>query len=618
MASKQRITLCAHGARGKRPPGTGASVRERPSIVRITHLLSKRTAETPRDAGSPSHQLLVRGGYVRQMGQGIYTLLPLAQRVRAKVEAILREEMNRIGGQEMLMPVVTPAELWQRSGRYDAVGSELLRFVDRTGHPHVLNMTNEETVVDAVQANVDSYRQLPFLVYHIQTKFRDEPRSRAGLIRVREFTMKDGYSFHRTAEDLESFYEQVRLAYKRIFWRCGLRKVVDIRSDVGMMGGKVAHEFMLCSPYGEDTLLLCSACDYRGNREVVPAVRSYAFEEDLQALEDVATPGQKTIEEVSTFLGTSPQRCCKAVLFMAEESRPIAAFVRGDLEIDQAKLRNAARVADIRPLREDEMDAAGLVPGFVGPVGLDRDRVTVVIDRSVAETPNLVTGGNALDLHRRGFNATRDLVGFEPVDISQVLDGEPCPTCGSPLEATRGIEVGNIFQLGVRYSKAMELTYAEEDGSARNPIMGCYGIGVGRTLACVVEEHHDDRGPIWPASMAPYMVQICALQAKKPGVVEAAEQLYAALQSAGVDVLLDTREVGAGFMFADADLIAAPVRVIISPRNLAKREAELKYRLPAVPDGLPGSASLDDAVRVIGDVVEQLVASAHDLAGMPD
>lgn len=552
------------------------------------------------------------------MGQGLYTLLPLAQRVRAKIEAILRDEMDGIDGQEMLMPVVTPAELWQRSGRYDSVGSELLRFVDRTGHPHVLNMTNEETVVDAVEANLDSYRQLPFMVYHIQTKFRDEPRSRAGLIRVREFTMKDGYSFHRTAEDLEAYYEQVRLAYKRIFWRCGLRKVVDIKSDVGMMGGKVAHEFMLCSPQGEDTLLLCSSCDYRGNREVVPAMRAYEFDEPVAELQQVATPGQKTIEEVSAFLGTTPDRCCKAVLFMADEERAIAAFVRGDLEIDQAKLRNAIRAADIRPLREDEMGPAGLVAGFVSPIGLDRERVTVVIDRSVAQTPNLVTGGNAVDMHRSGFNASRDLESFETVDISQVRDGEPCPACGSALEATRGIEVGNIFQLGVRYSKAMELTYAEEDGSQRNPIMGCYGIGVGRTLACVIEEHHDERGPIWPASMAPFMVQICALQAKKPGVVEAAEKLYGELRAAGVDVLLDTREVGAGFMFADADLIAAPVRVIVSPRNLDKGEAELKFRLPSAPDDLPTAAALGDAAGVIVGIVERLVAAAHNLDGLPN
>ncbi|MEE9383841.1 MAG: proline--tRNA ligase [Nannocystaceae bacterium] len=581
------------------------------AAVRITHLLSKRTAEVPRDAGSPSHQLLVRGGYVRQMGQGIYTLLPLAQRVRAKIEAILRDEMDAAGGQEMLMPVVTPAELWQASGRYDSVGPELVRFNDRTGHPHVLNMTNEETVVDAVKACLDSYRQLPFMVYHIQTKFRDEARSRAGLIRVREFTMKDAYSFHRTQEDLAVYYERVRQAYRNIFWRCGMRKVIDIRSDVGMMGGNVAHEFMLRSPFGEDTLLLCGSCEYRGNREVVPAVRTYVFDETPLPLEDVATPGHKTIEEVSKFLGTTRDRCCKAALFMADDTRPIAAFVRGDLEVDHAKLRNAVEASDLRPMREEEVVAAGIVAGFVGPLGIDAERVTICMDRSVAETPNLIIGGNAVDLHRKAFNMPRDLAAVEARDISQVADGEPCPKCGAPLVETRGIEVGNIFQLGTTYSAAMDLTYAEEVGPRRHPLMGCYGIGVGRTLACIVEEHHDDRGPVWPASVAPYAVHICALQAKKDGVVEAAESLYASLKAKRVEVLLDTRSVGAGFMFADADLIGAPVRVIVSPRNLKKGEAELKYRLPEIPEGLPENVPLEEAASLVTEIVSRLVATAQ-------
>ncbi len=571
----------------------------------VLKLLGKRTAEVPKDAITPSHQLLIRGGYIRQMGKGIYTLLPLAQRVRSKIEAIVRQEMDAIDSQELQMPVVTPAELWQESGRYESVGAELVRFEDRTGHPHVLNMTNEETVVDVVRANVDSYRALPLSVYQIQTKFRDEPRSRAGLVRVREFTMKDAYSFHRTDSDLVAYYWRCHRAYVRIFKRCGLNLVVDTESDTGMMGGSVAHEFMLVSPHGEDTLLLCNACGYRANREVAKAARVYPSEA-AQTLQTVATPGHKTIAQVATFLETTEDRCCKAVLFVADK-QPVIVFVRGDLEVNQAKLRKAVRSKDIRAMTEEEAVGFKIVAGYVGPLGLPAG-IKVFFDETVARTPNLVIGANQVDHHTRGFNLARELPETVTYDLSEVKEGEPCPSCNAPLAVGRGIEVGNIFQLGTKYSAAMNLTYSEEDGTPKHAIMGCYGIGIGRTLACVIEEHHDDRGPLWPMSVAPYQVQVCCLQTKKEGVVAAGKELYQALNATGIEALFDDREVSAGFMFADADLIGAPVRAIVSPRNLAQGIVELKYRHPGSTEGLPTQVPLATAVTEIRAIVDTLNA----------
>lgn len=575
--------------------------------MHIENLVAKRLADDPKDAQTPGHRLLLRGGYIRQVGQGIFTLLPLAQRVRHRVEQIIREEMDAIGGQELQMPVVSPAELWQESGRYESVGPEMLRFTDRGDHPCVLNMTHEEVVVDAARSQVDSYRQFPFMLYQIQTKFRDEPRSRGGLIRVREFTMKDAYSFHRTQEDLAEYYREVHQAYVRIFKRCGLRHVIDIESDTGMMGGSVAHEFMLVSPVGEDTLVLCTGCSYRANREVARAARVYESSELLQPLADVHTPGQKTIEEVTGFLGTTPLHACKAVAFVGE-GRPIVAFVRGDFEVNLPKLKKAVQCADLRPMQEEEFAAFGSVAGFVGPVGLDPARVTMIFDESVAKSPNLVIGANRFDYHTTGFNFARDLPGAAACDITDVVEGDLCPECGKALTLTRGIEVGNIFQLGTKYTRAMEFTYSEEDGSLRHPIMGCYGIGVGRTFASVVEESHDENGPLWPISIAPFRVQICALQAKEPEIVEKAQEVYDALRAEGLDPLLDRRQVGAGFMFADADLIGAPVRIILSKRNLAKGVAELKYRLAVPNEALPREVTLDRVASEVHRIVATLEA----------
>ena len=577
----------------------------------IEHLLGKRLFHDPKDAVTPGHKALLRGGYIRQIGQGIFALLPLGFSVCAKIEKIIREEMNRVGGQEIQMPVVIPADLWLESGRYHTVGEELVRFEDRTGRDCVLNMTHEEVVVDVARGNIDSYRQLPFMIYQIQTKFRDEPRSRGGLIRVREFVMKDAYSFHRTQEDLEQYYEKCHEAYARIFKRCGMKNIIDIQSDSGIMGGKVAHEFMLINPVGEDTIFVCDACAYRANKEVAVSKRKYDFDEELQDLADVETPDKKTIEEVAEFLGTTPDRCCKTVAFMMDDEEPVFAFIRGDIEVNQAKLEKLLGTGNIRPLEDEEFEACGSVAGFVGPVGIDKEKVRMIFDESVKNTPNLVVGANKKDVHKTGFNFGRDFQSDEVYDISEVLGGEPCPECGEPLRSTRGIEVGNIFQLGTRYSSAMSFTYQEEDGTEAYPIMGCYGIGVGRTMAGVVEESRDDNGPVWPVNLAPYPVQICCLQAKDENIRNAGVKLHDDLKAAGLEPVLDARQVGAGFMFSDADMIAAPIRVILSRRNMKKSAVELKYRLQDAPEDLPGEASMENAVETIKEIHERLMNAAE-------
>ncbi|MCB2155867.1 proline--tRNA ligase [bacterium] len=572
----------------------------------IEQLVGKRLADAPKDAMTPGHTMLLRGGYIRQIGQGIFALLPLGFRIAQKVEAIIREEMNFIGGQEIQMPVVSPADLWLESGRYETVGPELLRFEDRTGHPCVLNMTHEEVVVEVARSQVDSYRHFPFMLYQIQTKYRDEARSRGGLIRVREFVMKDAYSFHRTQEDLAEYYQEAHAAYTRIFRRCGLRNFVDIESDSGMMGGNVAHEFMLVTPVGEDTLILCPKCGYRANREVAVSNRKFEFNEELEELNKVHTPAQKTIEEVTGFLGKDELHACKCVAFVGNEEKAVFAFVRGDMEVNLPKLRKASGFGDLRPMHDEEFEQYGTVAGFVGPLGLKVDNAVVVFDESVAHSPNLIIGANETDYHTTGFNFRRDLPEGTPTsDITDVREGEACRVCGEPLNVTRGIEVGNIFQLGTKYSHAMTFQYHEEDGSLKYPIMGCYGIGVGRTFASVAEESRDDNGPIWPISIAPFRVQVCCLQAKDEEIAARGVEIYDELRALGLDPLLDKRQVGAGFMFADADLIGAPIRIILSRRNLAKGVAEMKYRLVEERD-FPKEIALDELPAKVQEIVQEL------------
>ncbi len=564
--------------------------------MRMSRMVGKRIRETPKDAQTPSHVFLIRGGYVRPVSTGIYSLLPLAKRIAQKIEAIIREEMNAIEGQEVLMPVVLPRELWDESGRYEAVGPELLRFKDRNGKDMLLGMTHEEAVCHLVRTEVNSYKQLPVMLYQIQTKYRDEARPRAGLIRVREFTMKDAYSFHSSDEDLKQYYERCHEAYVRIFKRIGMKNVVSIQSDTGMMGGAAAHEFMAIADCGEDTLFLSPGGEYQANREVAKAAWKYEKEEP-KALDKVQTPGQKTIEDLAKFLGVPASKTAKAVFYSTPEGKIVFVVIRGDLEVNETKLRNHVKAKELKFATDEQIRSLGSVPGFASPLNVDPKSVRIIFDRSAAESSNLVTGANEEDAHFLNFNFDRDMAkvasAVEVLDVASVREGDPCPLTGQPLIMARGIEVGNIFQLGTKYSAAMACTYLDPNGKSKPMIMGCYGIGVGRAIASVIEQSHDQYGPIWPKSIAPFQVQICALNLNEPSVRETAEKLYETLTRQGVETLYDDRNEKAGSAFSDADLIGAPFRITISPKTLARGMIELKARDGSLQEDLevePASA----------------------------
>ena len=558
--------------------------------MKLKNLISKRYKETPADCQIVSQALMMRGGYIKPVGNGIFTLFPVTKRITSKIERILREEMDRIGGQEVLFPVAIPAALWKESGRFESVGSELLRFKDRSGADMVLGMTHEEASVHFVRDVADSYTQYPFMIYQIQTKFRDEPRCRGGLIRVREFTMKDGYSFHTSQEDLERYYMECYDAYNRIFARAGVPEVVAVASDSGMMGGKVSHEYMLLTPAGEDTIVLCRDCDYRANMEVAPCI-AHGEAGEVAALEKVATPGVKTIEDLCEFLKIPATSTCKAVVYQENlTDRYVVAFLRGDLDINETKLRNYLK-AEIHPA--DITPESGLAAGFIGPKGLP-EGVKVVYDSSLEGVNWFATGANEADFHYTGFNIPREMGEVEYVDVAKAYDGGVCPVCGhKSIYTSRGIEVGNIFQLGTRYTEAMDMTYVDADGSLRHPIMGCYGIGVGRLAAAVCEAHHDDYGPIWPMSIAPWHVHLCSLRADNPEVAETSQRLYDALTKRGVEVIWDDRPVSAGVMFSDADLFGVPVRVVVSPKGLKNGTIEISSRDKSLQEKRPIDEAAD-------------------------
>ena len=567
--------------------------------MKMSKLVGRRIKEDPKDAKTVSHKFLIRGGYIRPVSAGIYSLLPTGERIVRKIEAIIREEMNRIDGQEVLMPVVLPADLWQESGRYESVGAELLRFRDRNEKPMILAMTHEEAIVHLVRTELNSYKQLPVMLYQIQTKYRDEARPRAGLIRTREFTMKDAYSFHTDQADLERYYARCHEAYERIFRRVGMKNVLSIESNSGMMGGKVSHEFMAICDCGEDTVITNADYSYRANREIAVAAWKFENGEPLP-LEKVHTPGMKTIEEVAGFLGVKPENTGKAVFYQdAHTGELIFVLIRGDFEVNEVKLANALKVPELKFADDAAIEAAGAVPGFASPVGIDPGRARIVVDRSAAESGNLVVGANEADFHYRNFNFDRDLAGSDCLvtDIACVREGDPCPLTGQPLQFLRGIEVGNIFQLGTKYSDAMHCDYLDRDGKSHPMVMGCYGIGVGRAMAAVIEQSCDEYGPIWPMSIAPWQVELCAINPEKEGVGEACERLYSELQAAGIEVLYDDRGEKAGSMFSDADLLGIPLRLVVSPRTLAEKQAEFKVR---------GSR---DAERIALDAVVSHVAA---------
>jgi len=571
--------------------------------MRMSALVGRRYKERPAEAQLDSHAFLLRGAYARQVANGIYSLLPPGLKVARKIEQIIREEMDRVGGQEVLMPVVLPRELWEESGRYGAVGAELLRFTDRTGHDMLLAMTHEEGVVQLARYEVNTYKQFPFMLYQIQTKFRDEPRSRGGLIRVREFTMKDGYSFHTTPADLEEYYRRCSVAYKRIFARAGIPEVAVVQSDTGMMGGKVAHEFMLLCDAGEDTIFKCAGCDYLANADVAVG-RVQPFPEPMRDLQKVHTPAMKSIEEVAAFLKVETRRTAKVVFYESDsEGRPVMAILRGDLAVNEAKL---ARLLLKQPALAEEatIRKTGAVPGFASTLGVSGCRI--IADASAAESNNLVCGANEADYHFLNWNLKRDAKGCETADIATAREGDGCPHCAGKLSAKRGIEVGNIFQLGDKYTRAMGLRYLDANGKEQTPIMGCYGIGVGRLLASVMEARHDEFGPIWPISIAPWQAHLCVMDIKKEHVARTAEQLYAGLQAAGIAVIADDRGERAGIQFAEADLLGVPLRLIVSERNCAAGQVEWKLRGTAEKGTVPIAEAVEFAKKLCADKLNDI------------
>ncbi len=562
--------------------------------MRLSKLFFTSLRDDPADAEMASHKLLVRAGYVRQLGAGIYSLLPLGFRVSQRIEQVIRDEMNAIGGQEMEMPVVHPADLWRETGRYAKIGPEMVRFKDRSGRDMVLAMTHEEVVADLLRDLVKSYRQLPAIVYHFQTKFRDEPRSRGGLIRVREFVMKDSYSLDADAAGLDHAYDLHYAAYEKIFGRLGL-ETVTVGADVGIMGGSLAHEFMALNDAGEDTLVICESCGYAANQQIAAVGAPDPAPEEMRPTEEVATPETPTIASLAALLGVGTDRTAKATFFVTGDGRLITAIVRGDFEVNETKLSNAVKaIGGLRPAQTEEIKAAGMEPGYASPIGAHD--TTVVVDELAARSPNLVAGANRHGYHLLNVNCGRDFTPDLVTDLANARAGDACPSCGSPVVLRQGIEVGNIFKLGTDFTRALGSTYLAEDGSRNLVVMGSYGIGLGRAMACIVEAHHDDKGIAWPASVAPYPAHLVSLGASRdPAVGEAAEGLYQRLADAGVELLYDDRDESPGVKLTDAELLGMPRILTISPRSLAAGGVEVTER-----------ASGDRSVRPIADVEAEL------------
>ena len=580
--------------------------------MRMSKLFSQTLREPSADAEVASHQLLLRAGFIRQLASGIFSYLPLARRAMNKIENILRAEMDAIGGQEITMPVVHPADIWKETGRWYQVGAEMGRLEDRSGRDMVLAMTHEEVVADLVRKEIKSYRQLPQLIYHIQTKWRDDPRPRSGLIRVREFTMKDSYSLDADMEGLEVQYRVHYQSYFNIFNRCGL-SAVAVKSDVGMMGGHVAHEYMYLHPIGEDTLVMCDQCGYSANRQVATFKKEAAAEEEMAAMEKVATPDTPTIEALAQFLGVPESRTAKAVFMVAtvseeEEEREqfVLAVIRGDMEVNETKLANAVKANEMRPAREEEIRAAGVEPGYGSAIGAKG--ALVVVDDSIPTSPNLVDGANEEGYHIKNVNYGRDYQADLVCDLAAAREGDACPECGNPVRTSRGVEVGNIFQLGTRYTEAMGGNFLDAEGWARPVVMGSYGIGVGRLLACIAEEHRDEQGLIWPISVAPFQVHLVSLAKGEGPVAEEAERIYQELARAGIEVLLDDRSETPGVKFNDADLIGIPLRLTLGDRSLKKGQAEMKLRREEERVDVP----LEEVVSRVGDVVRVLQQELED------
>jgi prolyl-tRNA synthetase len=551
--------------------------------VRFSKLFGKTLRQAPAEAESVSHQLLLRAGMIAQEAAGIYSYLPLGWRVLKKIENVIREEMDKAGGQELMLPVLQPFELWQQSGRYVSFGESLFTLTDRKEHTLALGPTHEEVITDLVHRYVQSYRELPLLLYQIQTKLRDEPRPRGGLLRVREFIMKDLYSFDADEAGLDASYQSMRQAYSNIYARLGLPTMI-VEADSGAIGGKDSHEFMVITETGEDEVIYCSNCDYAANAEKAQFAKKKSNTEAPLSLEEIATPEAETIEEVAGFVGVPTSQTLKAVFYFAD-GEFVFVTIRGDLEVNETKLRNALKCSELRLATEGEVNEAGIVAGFASPIGVKG--VKVVADDSITSGSNLVVGANKSGYHFKNANYPRDFQVDLMIDIALAQSGDSCPRCQSQLSSARGIEVGHVFKLGTFISERFGASFLDNDGTSRPIIMGCYGIGLGRLLAAIVEQSHDDKGIIWPLSVAPYQVHLCPLNLDKSAVLPAAETIYQELQKKGIDVLFDDRNDSPGVKFNDADLLGIPLRLILSPRTLQNQTVEAKWRTEKEAQLLP-------------------------------
>jgi prolyl-tRNA synthetase len=568
--------------------------------MRFSKIFGKTLRQAPAEAESASHQLLLRAGMVAQEAAGIYSYLPLGWRVLRKIESIVRDEMDKAGGQEVMLPVLQPLELWQQSGRDVSFGKSLFTLTDRKEHMLALGPTHEEVVADLARRYVQSYRDLPLMPYQIQTKLRDEPRPRGGLLRVREFIMKDLYSLDVDEAGLHESYQKMCQAYKNIYARLSLPALM-IEADSGAIGGKDSHEFMLLTEDGEDEVIHCSKCGYAANAEKAQFVKTGGNAEPMLTLEEVATPAAKTIEEVAGFLGVPSSQTLKAVFYYAD-GEFVFVVIRGDLEVNETKLRNNLKCSDLRMATEEEVGEAGLVAGFASPVGLTG--IKVVADDSMTLGSNFVVGANKQGYHFKSANFPRDFQVDLVADIALARAGDSCPKCGNGLSYTRGIEVGHVFKLGTFISERFGASFLDNDGKSRPIVMGSYGIGLGRLLAAIVEQSHDDKGIIWPLSIAPYQVHLCPLSLDKSGVAPTADRLYQELQKEGIEVLFDDRDDSPGIKFNDADLLGIPLRLTLSPRTLQSQSVEAKWRTEKETQLLPLDNLAVQANKLLNEAAE--------------
>ena len=568
--------------------------------MRISRLFGKTQREIPAEADTASHQLLLKAGMISQVAAGVYSYLPLAWRALKKIENIIRDEMDKAGGQELMMPVLQPLELWQETGRDLAFGKGLFTLSDRRERKLALGPTHEEVITKLVSHNVQSYRDLPLLLYQIQTKFRDEPRPRAGLLRVREFTMKDLYSFDTDEDGLDQSYNKMLQAYQNIYSRCGLPALL-VEADSGAIGGKDSHEFMVIAEGGEDEIIYCPGCQYAANADKAESIKSKIDSEEPLPLEEVDTPGMATIEEVSSFLKVPQSHTLKAVFYIAD-SKLVFVVIRGDIEVNEVKLKNVLHCVDLRLASEAEVLEAGIVAGSASPIGISG--IKIIADDSITSGTNFIAGANKPDTHFRNVNYPRDFKADIMADIARARAGEGCPKCGGKLSSTHGIEVGHIFKLGTFLSEKLGALFINQSGVSQPIVMGCYGIGLGRLLAAAIEQNHDDKGIIWPLPIAPYHIYLCPLYLENPQVATNAENLYADLEAQGLEVLFDDRKESPGVKFNDADLLGIPIRVTISPRTLKSNSVEIKKRSEKETELVP----LDEIVKRLK---EFLVIARH-------